>query len=62
MNDPAKKIAKALGFNPDILDKGLCIICRRPASEFRDEVSRKEYKISGTCQQCQDIIFTDPEN
>jgi len=25
--------------------------------EFRNEVSRREYKISGFCQQCQDETF-----
>ena len=27
--------------------------------EFVDELSKKEFKISGTCQKCQDEIFTD---
>ena len=27
--------------------------------EFIDELSKKEFKISGTCQKCQDEIFTD---
>ena len=25
--------------------------------EFRDELSRKEYRISALCQQCQDEVF-----
>lgn len=27
------------------------------ATEFRNEISRKEYRISGLCQECQDGIF-----
>ena len=27
--------------------------------EFVDELSKKEFKVSGTCQKCQDEIFTD---
>ena len=26
-------------------------------SEFRDELSQKEYRISGFCQKCQDSVF-----
>lgn len=31
--------------------------CGGPATEFRDELSEKEYRISGLCQTCQDSIF-----
>jgi len=31
--------------------------CGGPVEEFRDELSRKEYSISGFCQKCQDSIF-----
>jgi len=27
------------------------------AEEFRNEISRREYTISGLCQKCQDSIF-----
>lgn len=30
---------------------------RHDASEFKDELSRKEYRISGMCQACQDGLF-----
>jgi hypothetical protein len=29
--------------------------------EFRDALSEKEYRISGLCQACQDIMFAEPE-
>lgn len=31
--------------------------CGGPATEFRDDLSRREYAISGLCQKCQDAIF-----
>lgn len=34
--------------------------CGGPATEFSDELSAKEYTISGLCQRCQDKIFADP--
>ena len=36
-----------------------CTICRKPATDFRDDLSRKEYTLSGFCQTCQDDFFTD---
>jgi hypothetical protein len=34
-----------------------CVFCGKPATEFRDELSRREYNISGICQSCQDETF-----
>lgn len=31
--------------------------CGGPATEFRDQLSKKEYTISGLCQSCQDKVF-----
>jgi hypothetical protein len=31
--------------------------CGGPATEFRNELSRREYRISGLCQKCQDSVF-----
>ena len=31
--------------------------CGGDANHFRDALSRKEYTISGLCQECQDDIF-----
>jgi hypothetical protein len=36
-----------------------CTVCRKPAENFRDELSRKEYTISALCQHCQDEVFGD---
>lgn len=35
--------------------------CGGPATEFKDGLSRKEYTISGLCQNCQDIVFNSEE-
>jgi hypothetical protein len=34
-----------------------CVKCGESAVDFRDELSRKEYGISGLCQCCQDSVF-----
>jgi hypothetical protein len=38
-----------------------CVKCGKLAAEFRDELSRKEYCISGLCQVCQDEFFCEEE-
>jgi len=35
----------------------ICVLCGDAAVEFRDNLSRKEYSISGMCQSCQDSVF-----
>lgn len=37
----------------------ICVTCGGEAITFRDALSRKEYSISGMCQNCQDEIFKD---
>ena len=34
-----------------------CVFCKEPANEFKNEISEKEYRISGLCQKCQDEVF-----
>lgn len=34
-----------------------CMYCGQPATEFKDELSKREYAISGLCQKCQDSVF-----
>ena len=29
--------------------------------EFRDDISKREFEISGLCQSCQDDVFKEPE-
>ena len=37
----------------------MCVFCGKPALDvdFRDEISRREFAISGICQSCQDQVF-----
>ncbi len=34
-----------------------CVSCNKPATEFTDAVSEREFAISGMCQKCQDETF-----
>lgn len=39
------------------LDEGRCVVCLNPIGEFRNNLSEKEFNISGMCQDCQDKTF-----
>jgi len=39
------------------LAAGLCMTCSGDAKVFTDDLSRREYTISGMCQRCQDGVF-----
>ena len=41
----------------DRIINGVCTFCNITLDEFRDELSAKEYSISGMCQSCQDKTF-----
>lgn len=43
-------------------DQGKCPTCTQPVGEFRDDLSRKEFSISGMCQKCQDSVFGGEES
>lgn len=36
-----------------------CVCCGKAATEFRDEISKREYQISSLCQKCQDEVFAE---
>lgn len=60
------EIAREAGGPPlaDALANSLCAWCGRkvdPARDFKDELSRKEWRISHQCQACQDEAFAEPE-
>ena len=42
-----------------LVDSGKCPFCRKPIDfrDFKDEVSRKEFEISGLCRSCQNETF-----
>lgn len=35
----------------------ICVTCGHKVGPFKDELSEREYEISGICQECQDEIF-----
>jgi len=39
------------------IESDTCAFCQLPATVFKDELSKKEYSISGLCQICQDVTF-----
>ena len=47
------------GFSKEVarVDAGLCPTCDEEVGPFKDDLSRKEYGISGMCQPCQDMMF-----
>jgi len=45
------------GNRVESVSKNVCVSCTGSAQEFRNEISVKEYLISGLCQKCQDSVF-----
>lgn len=39
------------------IEQDMCMTCNGEAKEFRNDLSRREYTISGMCQKCQDETF-----
>ena len=56
-----KEIMKKMGFEKEVekVEHGFCPFCNMPINiaDFKNEISKKEYKISGLCQQCQNETF-----
>lgn len=44
-----------------IINKIECRICPSKIESFRNEISEKEFLISGMCQDCQDMVFENEE-
>ncbi len=39
------------------IQSNTCMVCGKDATQFKDTLSEKEYRISGMCQECQDKTF-----
>ena len=39
-------------------EEKVCTFCHKEIAGFKDSLSRKEYGISGMCQDCQDKAFS----
>jgi len=55
--DLSKPIFSLFPHMADRILQNKCATCNQNIGEFRDEISKKEYGISGMCQDCQDSIF-----
>ena len=65
--EPSEKSAELSSFLEDMFGRttaitnDLCVSCNRDIrdfrDDFRDDLSRREYVISGLCQRCQDEVF-----
>jgi len=56
-------LSRGMGFTPqkEAEEKGICSRCKKPVGAFKDDISRREYNITGFCQECQDWLFAAPE-
>jgi len=62
---PAQKPAELGYFSKLLFDRTiaahiklkLCVTCGHKITCFQDQLSEKEYMISGMCQNCQDSVF-----
>ena len=56
-----KDIMKTMGFGDQVslVEKGKCPHCAKQVDpgKFRNELTLREYQISGMCQECQDDFF-----
>ena len=56
-----KSNLRGAGFDDEVkrVELGLCPFCSNPVKveDFRNEISRREFNISGMCQKCQDDFF-----
>lgn len=56
-----KDIMRLAGFGKEVeaVENCNCPMCKETVSwdSFKDEISKREYRISGMCQKCQDSIW-----
>jgi hypothetical protein len=54
-----KPLMKKIGCEVQVkaFEAGLCPFCNKEVGKFRNALSKKEYEISGLCQECQDDMF-----
>lgn len=53
-----KFLKEVFGFHRvDSIEKNTCVSCGKPATKFKDEYSKREFAISGLCDECQQEIF-----
>lgn len=60
ISENARALTGVAKNRPNIVATGQCMTCSDKATGFRDELSAREYEISGMCQKCQDGFFGPP--
>jgi hypothetical protein len=59
--DSLQRVLDDMTGNAEAIQSDHCVNppfgCGKPVARFRDEVSCKEYLMSGMCQDCQDKVF-----
>jgi len=53
----AKIVEQIFPGTTDLIMQGKCPHCKKAIGEFRNNISEKEFTISGLCQECQDEVF-----
>ena len=55
----ASAIERFLGGRTKAIEEDRCVFCPKKViiNQFRNQISLKEYRISGLCQSCQDEMF-----
>ena len=61
MNEEPKDLIEILAKSNLLRRYGLCPVCKKKVGPFKDDLSYKEFKISGLCQGCQDYFFDQEE-
>lgn len=60
-----RDILEKLGYGKEMenIENRQCPLCSEKidTKDFKNDLSLKEFTISGMCQKCQDKIFTEPE-
>mgnify|MGYP007094219909 CR=1 FL=1 len=54
---PIEDLLNQLTNRTEKIKSSACVTCDTPSVIFADELSEKEYTISGMCQKCQDNFF-----
>jgi hypothetical protein len=62
MNEAKKNLLKQAGLGSFVerVEKGLCPTCGKAVDNncLINEISKKEFEISGMCQECQDSVYS----
>jgi len=57
-----KELMRSMGFDKEMdnVENSKCPSCDKiidPITEFKDEISLRDFKITGFCQKCQDKLY-----